>query len=348
MNNIKPVKKPVVMGIVGYGHYMRTNFVLRLRNCTSIKFAGVYNRGEERRKQAEEDGFWTTGDLDELLALPGLEAVLIGTANAAHKEQAIRAARAGKHILCEKPMALSVEDCDAMTAEAEKAGVVTHVNHPSPYTDGFMKFREIVQAEAGEILHVWHRSTRAFGLWSQGARHVQVAHPENSGGWTFHHFCHQLNDACLILGSSHATRVYHLMQNSAGAPSEELVNSLLTFESGATAFLCDGLSIGPFTDMGVQGTRADVRMIEHRIYLAKPGPPDPLQRPGNLTGMVQLFDAAQHGADPHETIGHVFAHAVRGDKNELLPFRFIRDQYRILTALKESAAKGKTVDLKWA
>jgi len=346
--NIQPVKKPVTMGIVGYGHYMRTNFVLRLRKCSSIKFIGVYNRGEDRRKQAEADGFWTTGDLDELLARPGLESVLIGTSNAAHKEQAIRAARAGKHVLCEKPLALNLRDIDEMVEAVEKAGVINHVNHPGPYADDFIRFRDLVRGEAGEILHFWKKMSRAFGTWVQGARHVAVAHPEDSGGWTFHHFCHQLNDACMILNTSKATKVFHLMQKSCPeAPSEEIVNSLLTFDTGATAFLADGVSIGPFNDTGVQGTQADIRMLDGRIYLCKPGPTDPTQRPGNLSQIMKIYEPGRAGADPHETVGHVFAQAVRGGKNELLSFRFIRNQYRILTALKESAATGKAVDLAW-
>jgi predicted dehydrogenase len=346
--NVQPVKKPVTMGIIGYGHYMRTNFVLRLRKCSSIKFLGVYNRGEERRKQAEADGFWATSDLDELLALPGLESVLIGTSNAAHKEQAVKAAKAGKHVLCEKPLALNLRDIDEMVEAVEKAGVVNHVNHPGPYADDFIKFQEIVRGEAGEIHHLWKKSTRAFGTWIQGARHVAVAHPEDSGGWTFHHYCHQLNEACAILNTSKAVKVFHLMQKSCPeAPSEEIVNSLLTFDTGATAFLSDGTTIGPFTDTGVLGAKADIRMLDKKIYVCKPGPTDPTQRPGNLSGIMKTYEVKQTNADPHETIGHIFARAVRGGKNELLPFRFIRNQYRILTALTESAAIGEAVDLTW-
>jgi 1,5-anhydro-D-fructose reductase (1,5-anhydro-D-mannitol-forming) len=346
--NVKPVERPVNMGVIGYGHYMRTNFVRRLRKCSSLNLVGVYNRGEDRRKQAEQDGFWATGDLDELLARPGLEAVLIGTSNAAHKEQAIRAAQAGKHVLCEKPLALNLADIDEMVAAVEKADVINHVNHPGPYGESFIQFQNICQEYAGEILHYWNRSTRAFGTWVQGARHVAVAHPEDSGGWTMHHFCHQLNDACILLNTNKAVKVYHVMQKScAEAPSEELVNSLLTFDTGATAFLSDGTTIGPFLDVGVHGSKADIRWLDNKIYVARPGPSDPMQRPGNVSAIRKTFDVNPTQTDPHETIGHIFAQAVRGGPNNLLTFRFIRDQYRVLMGLKESAATGRVVDLRW-
>jgi predicted dehydrogenase len=337
--------KPVTIGVIGYGHYVRTNFIKHLKACSSLNIVGVYNRGEERRKQAEQDGYWATSSLDELLAIPELESVFIGTANAAHKEEAVQAARSGKHIFCEKPMALTLKDIDAMVAAAEKAGVVTHVNHGSPYGEGFIKFRGLCETEGGRLIHVWRRISRQFGLWVQGARHGAVAHPEASGGWTFHHLCHQLNEACLLLGTSRATKVYHVMHRSCEeAPSEEIVNAFVTFDTGATAHLADGTSIGPFNDMGAQGTKADLRMLNGTITLVKTGPPDPTQRPGNLSGIVQTYKIADTGKNT-EKVGDLFAQAVRGGKNELLSFPFIRDQYKILTAMKKSAQTGRVVPL---
>ncbi len=336
--------KPVTMGVIGYGHFLRTNFVLRLKECAAIELVAVYNRGEERRRQAEEDGFRTTGDLDELLAIPGLESVLIGTSNAAHREQAVRAAAAGKHVLCEKPLALTVEDMDAMVKAVEQAGVINHVNHPSPYSEGFIKFRELCEAHVGRLYHFWKRSSRAYGLWVQGARHGAVANPDESGGWTYHHFCHQLNDAFTLL-NSRAVRVYHLTQKScAEAPSEEMVNALVTFENGATAFLSDGTSVGPFSDMGVQGEGADLRLLNCELTLVKPGPEDSYDRPGNRKGVVETFPVQESGKNL-VAVGNRFAQAVRGGRNELITFRMVRDQYRTLMAMKESARTGQAVDV---
>ena len=50
--------KPVKVGIISYGHYFRTNFVVHLEECSSIEIIGVYNRSEPRRKQAEDDGYF--------------------------------------------------------------------------------------------------------------------------------------------------------------------------------------------------------------------------------------------------------------------------------------------------
>jgi len=339
--NIKPVKTAVL----GYAHYMRTNFVLHLKECSSIEIAGIYNRGEERRLQAEQDGFFATSNLDEILSIPGLEAVIIGTANTAHKEQAIEAAKRGLHIMCEKPIALSLSDAAEMTEAAEKANLVTQVNHWSPFSPTFIQFKTAMQQKLGKPWHIYVRHTREFGTWSQGARHVNVANPADSGGWTFHHLCHALNDACILAGTTKAVRVYHLMQKSTpDCPSEEIINSLITFDNGVTALLTDGLCIGGCSDMGAQCEKGDIRLFGGKLQITTPGPYDPTQRPGSLSKIVESVNVAP-GEKEIVRCGHLFAQAIRGGKNELLSFGFIRDQYKILDAMRESSKTGKSIDL---
>jgi predicted dehydrogenase len=68
-------------------------------------------------------------DLDDALALPGVAAVTIATPPGAHAPAAIAAARAGKHVICEKPFALDAREAEAMLAAAEQAGIVHLVGH---------------------------------------------------------------------------------------------------------------------------------------------------------------------------------------------------------------------------
>lgn len=340
--------RPLGLGVLGYGHFIRTNFIKHLRNCASINIVGVCNRGEERRQQAEDDGYWATSDLDEMLARDDVEAVLIGTANAAHHDQALACAAAGKHILCEKPMALTVAEARSMVEAAEKAGVLTHVNHGAPYTAAFEKFQSLAAEHCGQIMQVWVRNSRQFGTWKQGARHFAVGNPEVSGGWTFHHYCHFLNEACVLIDitKSPATRVYHINQKSCDeAPSEELCSSLITFANGATAQISDGSTIGGFGDLGIIGTDGDIRLLGSEIRLITHGKPDPNQRPGNLGQVIQTFEMP--GRDKMlQKVGDIFAHAVRsGDPSRLIDFRWVLHEYQILEALKKSAQTGEVVDV---
>ncbi|MFH1759570.1 MAG: Gfo/Idh/MocA family oxidoreductase [bacterium] len=337
--------KPVKVGILGYGHYMRITFTPAFKKCSSLEVAGVYNRGEPRRKLAEEDGYFATSSLDELLAIPGLEGVVIGTANAAHKYLTLKCAAAGKHIICEKPLALGMDDVNEMVGAVKKADLITHVNYSGIYNPPMVKFQELIPEKAGVILHFWQRNSRNFGLWSQGARHGAVGNPEDSGGWTFHHECHFLNNACRIVGSK-AVKVYHTIQKSCKeAPSEEIVNTIIHFENGATACLADGLTIGGFCDMGAFGTMGDLRLLGNTITSVTPGESDPLQRPGNLSPVVEKIEVTDKGKSLI-TVGHKFAEAIRGGQNDLLSFETVAQQYKILYAMKKSGETGEVVEIK--
>lgn len=342
--------KPINLGVVGYGHYVRVNFLRTLKLCKDIKIAGVYNRGEERRNHAKEDGYWATGNYDELLDKKDIDAIYIGTSNYVHKEQAIKAAKAKKHIFCEKPLALNKNDINEMVKAVKENNIITHVNHTSIYSSSFKILKELIEKYLGDILHIWIRHSREFGMWNQGARHIAVSDPEQSGGWTIHHMCHLLNEACILLNSTDVKSVCHFNQKSCNnAPSEEIANSFLEFKNNATALLSDTTSIGGFEDFGIQGTKGDLRFVDHKIYLVTPGPTDPEGRPGNLSKKVKIMENYDErfrgGKDDLVNVGYKFADAIRGGKNELLSFEFIGKQYEILEAMIESAKKNEKIYL---
>ncbi len=121
-----PVKIAVIGG--GYGAKVPLPTYAEL---DEFKPVAVWSRRPERaRELAEEFGAQLgTADLDELLAHPGLEAVHVAGPVSTHAEHAIAAARAGLHVLCEKPLAASLAEARAVVAAIEQAGVVGAVNY---------------------------------------------------------------------------------------------------------------------------------------------------------------------------------------------------------------------------
>jgi predicted dehydrogenase len=90
----------------------------------------------------------------DLLADPEVGAVVIATPHHLHTEAVLAAAQAGKHILLEKPMALSLKECDQMIAATRKAGVKFMVGHNSHFIPAYLKVMEILNSgEVGEIVH---------------------------------------------------------------------------------------------------------------------------------------------------------------------------------------------------
>ena len=86
--------------------------------------------------------------LADLLADPKVQAVYISTTNDLHHDQVIAAAAAGKHVLCEKPLALNTEHAMAMVRACQKAGVVMATNHHLRNAATHRKMRELIQAGA--------------------------------------------------------------------------------------------------------------------------------------------------------------------------------------------------------
>ena len=105
---------------------------------------------EKGRAFAEKHGAaWSGTDFDAMLARPDVDVVLVTTPNALHPEQVIAAARAGKHVLCDKPLALSPKDAERVIAACADAGVKLGMNFQTRFHACFQEARSIIQS--GEL-----------------------------------------------------------------------------------------------------------------------------------------------------------------------------------------------------
>lgn len=91
-------------------------------------------------------------DYDEMLADPELDAVVIATTDAFHVSAAISAMRAGKHVLCEKPLGISVEEVEELRAEVEASGKVLQVGNMKRFDPGIQSAKSFIDQEMGEML----------------------------------------------------------------------------------------------------------------------------------------------------------------------------------------------------
>jgi len=106
---------------------------------------------------------------DAMLADKTVEAIFISTPNNQHREQTERAAAAGKHVLVEKPMALTAADCEAMIATCKRAGVALGVGFQQRHAPVHGELRRLIVSGAlGDIVLVrgeWHTSYKAWANW---------------------------------------------------------------------------------------------------------------------------------------------------------------------------------------
>ncbi len=110
-------------GIIGCGKGAHLH-AQALQNLSQSAFSGVYSRNPQTAETfAKQYGVRAYGSIEEMADKGGIEAVIICTPHPAHAEGAVRACRAGMHVLVEKPLASSLQDCDAIIAAAKEYGV---------------------------------------------------------------------------------------------------------------------------------------------------------------------------------------------------------------------------------
>ena len=138
------------LAVVGSGRAGMVHAVNARRWLGDAELACVVDTDPERaRSVGAELGVAAWTSLEQALAEDAFDGVVITTPTFTHAEIAILAASSGKHVLCEKPMALAVEDCDAMAAAATEAGVVLQIGFVRRFQPEFVEAKRRI--DAGEI-----------------------------------------------------------------------------------------------------------------------------------------------------------------------------------------------------
>lgn len=136
-------------GLIGYGRWGVWH-AAAIRNAPHAELAGIAVSSPESARRAEaEQGVPAYTDYRELLARPDIDAAVIVLPNHLHDEVAMYALGAGKHLLLEKPLALTVEQGMAIAEEAKRRGLIVQVGHELRFSPLWGKVRE--QIEAGRI-----------------------------------------------------------------------------------------------------------------------------------------------------------------------------------------------------
>lgn len=129
-----PVGPPVRFGLIGAGAIMRLSHAPTISRSADAELVAVFDQDAERaRSLAEAFGASACLELDRLLERPDIDAVVVATPNRHHPDAVIAAAAAGKHVLCEKPLAIDIQAARRMVEACAAAGVVLQVGFNQRY-----------------------------------------------------------------------------------------------------------------------------------------------------------------------------------------------------------------------
>ena len=219
------------IGLLGSGYMGKTYAECITRYNSRVRLVAVAG-GRRAPGLAEAYGVAYEPDFDALLSRRDVDAVLIATPHAVHREQVIEAAARGKHVLIEKPMATSTADCSLMIDACQQAGVALEVIQTLRFRGTLARARAAI--EEGRIGKVRMLRGQSLGRDYIVDTSAWAARPENGGAFLdmgVHNF-----DIMRFLTGSEARRVFsHITTyGSSEAPGLSAMTELL-FEDGAVA-----------------------------------------------------------------------------------------------------------------
>jgi len=197
--------------------------------------AGADPREAARRRFEGEFGARTFDSVEALCADPSVEAVYVATPHQFHADHACLAAARGKHVLVEKPMGLTLEECRAMIVAARSAGVRLVVGPSHGFDAPVRRAREII--DGGSVGRVRMITAFNFTDFLYRPRRPEELDTDRGGGAVFNQAAHQV-DVVRLLGGARVKTVRAVTGRwDEARPTEGAYSALLTFEDGAFASL---------------------------------------------------------------------------------------------------------------
>ncbi len=226
-------KRVVVVGFGGMGSW-HTEYISK---SDVVELAGIYDIKEERRQAGRNCGFKAYESLEEVLADPTVDLILIATPNDCHRPIAEQAMAAGKNVISEKPVTLSHEDLQAMIDASKKSGRLFTTHQNRRWDADFLSMKEIY--ESGKLGPVFRIESRVHG--SRGIPGDWRGQKEHGGGMVLDWGVH-LIDQMLLMVPGKIKKIYARMDHITNYEVDDGFRLDLMFENGVDAHIEVGTS----------------------------------------------------------------------------------------------------------
>ena len=226
---------PIRIGVVGLGGATSQMLPCLAAHAGMKIAAGADPRREARERFATDFGATGFESAEELCESRDIDAVYIATPHQFHRDNALAAASAGKHVVVEKPMALTIDDCDAMIDACERAGVHLIVGHTHSFDPPITAMRRIIRS--GELGPLAMINSFSYGNFLYRPRRPEELDTSKGGGIIFNQVPHQI-DLARLLGGGLLRSVRSMAWTlDPERPTEGSHITFLQFEDGAAASL---------------------------------------------------------------------------------------------------------------
>jgi len=330
--------RPFQWGILSAANIARRRFVPGIQASAEGVAAAVAARdGDRARAFADELGIPRAyGSYEELLADPEIDGVYIGLPNSLHTAWTIRAAAAGKHVLCEKPLSRRASDVEQMVAACKDAGVILMEAFMWRHHPQHARVRELIQAgEVGELTFV--RASHAFAMDDARRAIPDVRVQADLDGGSFMDIgCYALN-AARYLFDAEPVEVSALQRKDHGLGVDTSFAALARFPGDRLALID-----GSFDANGPQ--RYEITGFRGSIVVEPAFQPGPDGARIVINRGAERHEIEASGVDQYACEADHFVRSVRAGRL-LPPAEDGLAQARALEALYRSAETGQAVQL---
>jgi predicted dehydrogenase len=156
----KKDEKLLRVGVLGAGQIAQAAHFESCTKARNAELSAICDVADDLRERmvVTHGARKSYSDYDKMLGDPEIDAVIIATSDAFHIPASLRALQAGKHVLCEKPLALTVEDAEELGAAVKKSGRVFQVGHMKRFDPGIEAAKTFIDTEMGQLvaLKAWY------------------------------------------------------------------------------------------------------------------------------------------------------------------------------------------------
>ncbi len=316
-------------------------------DCEIVALCDIVPRKAEARR--EEFGLAAARVYDDaaaMLAAEDLDLVSVATTPDTHAPVTIQALEGGVHVLVEKPMAPSLEECDAMIAAARASGRLLGSVAQNRFRDDMATLKEVLDSgligpiSHAQITSAWSRSLPYYDLWWRGTW------ASEGGGCTLSHAIHHIDLTLWLLGRPQAVTAVMSNAQHHNAEVEDLSVAILQYGRALAELTSSTVHHAEQQSIVIQGQRARVSQPwavaadRHQPNGFPAGPNDEL---------VAELDAVATSHQPLPRTGHPgqigdFLAAVREGRRPAIEGTDGRNAVELVTAIYKSAIERVTVD----
>ena len=324
----------ISLGICGCGRFVEQGVLPLVKDVGNVKLAAVFDtRGQRAQQIADEFAIPKVFDnYDELLGCAEIDAVYIATPNSYHKDHTIAAAKAGKHVLCEKPMGRDAAECREMIEACRENRTRLAVGFCYPLGGAQQKAKQLItEGCIGEVSYI-HIS---YNLASYTPENVgwRCDSKISGGGPLMDLAPHLVHLGCFFLDDKAESVMAYVRPEKTESQVETDVNAIIEYSRGSRVVIDASFVRGNPHNYGVVGSEGEIHVLGTMAWRAG--------------GTVTLREEAGEQTvpfGPEEPIAEefrLFSAAIEGDEELPAPGEIGLHVQAVIDAIYESGRTGK-------